>query len=182
MRSIYLITITYLIPCQSSSHPSFPSAIMLRIAVSRSPHSFLLLRSLATHTATTAPIVASAPPTRHDWTKEDVQQIYQAPLLDLVFRAASVHRQHHDPNKIQLCTLMNIKSEYFQRGESIKNTRSETDFQVEAAAKTVRPIRLTLVWVVLMFTRFILLAIVEIHNCDQSFSSSRDRARVRGCT
>ncbi|KAH9176990.1 hypothetical protein EDB89DRAFT_1937515 [Lactarius sanguifluus] len=66
--------------------------------------------SLATHASTTAPTLVAAPPTRHDWTKEEVQRIYDAPLLDLVFRAASVHRQHHDPSKIQLCTLMNIKS------------------------------------------------------------------------
>lgn len=80
---------------------------MLRIAASRSARSSLLLRSLATHTAIEVPIAAAA---RHDWTKEEVKQIYDTPLLDLVFRAAWVHRQHHDPSKIQLCTLMNIKS------------------------------------------------------------------------
>lgn len=42
-------------------------------------------------------------------TREDIRDIYHSPLLDLVFRAASIHRQHHDPSKIQLCTLMNIK-------------------------------------------------------------------------
>lgn len=31
--------------------------------------------------------------------------------MELVYRAASVHRQWHDPERIQLCTLMNIKSE-----------------------------------------------------------------------
>ncbi|KAI9445480.1 biotin synthase [Lactarius indigo] len=81
---------------------------MLRIVAS--PRFTLLARSLATHASTTAPTLVAAPPTRHDWTKEEVQRIYDAPLLDLVFRAASVHRQHHDPSKIQLCTLMNIKS------------------------------------------------------------------------
>jgi biotin synthase len=30
--------------------------------------------------------------------------------MDLVYKAASVHRQNHDPNDIQLCTLLNIKS------------------------------------------------------------------------
>lgn len=86
---------------------------MLRIAASRSPRSSFLSRSLATHTATKVPIAAAAPATRYDWTKEEVKQIYDTPLLDLVFRAAGVHRQHHDPSKIQLCTLMNIKSEFF---------------------------------------------------------------------
>jgi biotin synthase len=155
---------------------------MLRTAAAQSSRSFLLTRSLATHTATTAPIIARAPPTRHDWTKEEIKQIYHQPLLDLVFRAACVHRQHHDPSKIQLCTLMNIKSEYFRRGGCRKNNRSESDLQVEAVAKTVRSIRLTPVRPVLMFTRLILLAVIEIHNCDQGFPSPGDRARVRGCS
>jgi len=77
----------------------------------KSPSLSLLKRSLATHTATASPTVAATPETRHDWTKEEVQQIYDTPLLDLVFRSASVHREYHDPRKIQLCTLMNIKSE-----------------------------------------------------------------------
>ncbi|TFK57482.1 biotin synthase [Heliocybe sulcata] len=47
---------------------------------------------------------------RYDWSRREIQEIYDSPLLDLVFRAASVHRQHHDPSKVQLCTLMNIKT------------------------------------------------------------------------
>lgn len=65
-----------------------------------------LRRTLATH----APEVAPQPAVRHNWSKEEVQKVYETPLLDLVFKAASVHRQHFDPTKIQLCTLMNIKS------------------------------------------------------------------------
>lgn len=84
------------------------STIMLRIV--KSPSLSLMKRSLATHTATGPPTVVAAPSMRHDWSKEEVKRIYDAPLLDLVFRSASVHRQHHDPSKIQLCTLMNIKS------------------------------------------------------------------------
>ncbi|RDX56144.1 biotin synthase [Lentinus brumalis] len=64
-----------------------------------------LRRTLATHASSPA-----TSPTRHSWTKQEIQKIYDSPLLDLVFRAASVHRQHHDPSKIQLCTLMNIKT------------------------------------------------------------------------
>ncbi|KAG1834497.1 biotin synthase BioB [Suillus variegatus] len=62
-------------------------------------------RSLATVTHT--PRLA---PQRHDWTRLEIQKIYDSPLLDLVFRASSIHRQNHDPSKIQLCTLMNIKT------------------------------------------------------------------------
>jgi biotin synthase len=56
----------------------------------------------------TAVDAAPSVPTKR-WTREQVQKIYEAPLMDLMFRAATVHRQHHDPNKIQLCTLLNIK-------------------------------------------------------------------------
>lgn len=113
---------------------------MLRIAASRSARSSLLLRSLATHTAIEVPIAAAA---RHDWTKEEVKQIYDTPLLDLVFRSAWVHRQHHDPSKIQLCTLMNIKSEfYFCLYEGLGCVPffflTKSDLQVGAVAKIVR--------------------------------------------
>ncbi|CDU23924.1 probable biotin synthase [Sporisorium scitamineum] len=46
---------------------------------------------------------------RHNWSRKEVQQIYDSPLLELVFRSANVHRMHHPVNRVQLCTLMNIK-------------------------------------------------------------------------
>jgi len=47
---------------------------------------------------------------RHDWTVEHVQQLYDLPLTELVFRAQSVHRQYHDPDTVQRCTLLSIKT------------------------------------------------------------------------
>ncbi|MDX1977797.1 MAG: biotin synthase BioB [Pseudanabaenaceae cyanobacterium bins.68] len=41
---------------------------------------------------------------------EQVAQIYRQPLLDLVFQAQGIHRQHHQGGSVQLCTLANIKS------------------------------------------------------------------------
>ena len=41
---------------------------------------------------------------------EDVKALYQRPLLDLVYEAASVHRANHDPNEMQMCTLLSIKT------------------------------------------------------------------------
>lgn len=68
--------------------------------------SSLVRRTLATHASEVAP----PPAVRHNWARDEVQKVYETPLLDLVFRAAAVHREHFDPTKIQLCTLMNIKS------------------------------------------------------------------------
>ncbi len=47
---------------------------------------------------------------RNDWTKEEIKELYNTPLFDLLFQAQTVHRQYHDPKKIQLCTLLSIKT------------------------------------------------------------------------
>ena len=47
---------------------------------------------------------------RHDWTTAEVELLYERPLLDLVFDAATVHRRFHDPRQVQQCTLLSIKT------------------------------------------------------------------------
>jgi biotin synthase len=47
---------------------------------------------------------------RHDWTRAEVQALLEAPFPDLMFRAASVHRAHHDPARVQISTLLSIKT------------------------------------------------------------------------
>lgn len=47
---------------------------------------------------------------RHDWTREEAQAIYDAPFNDLLFRAASLHRQHFDANAVQMSRLLSIKT------------------------------------------------------------------------
>ncbi len=47
---------------------------------------------------------------RHDWNKAEVQGIYRTPLPDLLFRAQSVHRQYHPPDRVQTCQLISIKT------------------------------------------------------------------------
>jgi len=43
-------------------------------------------------------------------TRESVASIYNLPFPELLYRAATVHREHHDPRKVQFCQLENIKS------------------------------------------------------------------------
>ncbi len=47
---------------------------------------------------------------RHDWSTEDVESLYALPLTQLLYRAQTVHRRHHDPAEIQRCTLLSIKT------------------------------------------------------------------------
>tara|TARA_B100000809_G_scaffold266411_1_gene329016 strand:- start:2717 stop:3811 length:1095 start_codon:yes stop_codon:yes gene_type:complete len=47
---------------------------------------------------------------KHTWTKEEILAIYNKPLMDLLFDAATTHRVHHDPNTVQVSTLLSIKT------------------------------------------------------------------------
>ncbi|MBI2432032.1 MAG: biotin synthase BioB [Candidatus Hydrogenedentes bacterium] len=47
---------------------------------------------------------------RHDWTVDELAEIHALPFPDLLYRAQTVHRQFHDPGKVQLCTLLSIKT------------------------------------------------------------------------
>lgn len=47
---------------------------------------------------------------RTDWTRDEIADIYNSPVLDLIYRAATVHRQHHDPQEVQVCTLLSVKT------------------------------------------------------------------------
>src|SRR5580765_1099313 len=46
----------------------------------------------------------------HDWTIERVEDLYHLPLTELLFRAQTVHRRYHDPETVQRCTLLSIKT------------------------------------------------------------------------
>jgi biotin synthase len=47
---------------------------------------------------------------RYDWTKEEIAEIYHTPLLDLVYRAATVHRENKDYAEVQISSLISIKT------------------------------------------------------------------------
>ena len=47
---------------------------------------------------------------RNDWTKEEISEIYNSPLLDLIYRGATAHREYHETGEVQVCTLLSIKT------------------------------------------------------------------------
>lgn len=72
------------------------------------------------------------------YSKESVAEIYDMPFLDLVMRAATVHREHHDHHEMQLCTLLSIKTGGCQEdckycSQSIHN---QTQLEKETLLKT----------------------------------------------
>lgn len=87
---------------------------------------------------------------RHDWTREEICSLHDSPLIELVYRAATVHRRYHDPSEVQICRLVSVKtggcpedcsycsqSAYYETGvaaESMLN--QETVLGIARAAKT----------------------------------------------
>ena len=47
---------------------------------------------------------------RTDWTRDEIAALFDLPFTDLVFRAAEIHRAHHDAGAVQLSTLLSIKT------------------------------------------------------------------------
>lgn len=47
---------------------------------------------------------------KNDWTRAEIQALYQQPFLDLVFQAQEIHRQYFEANAIQVSTLLSIKT------------------------------------------------------------------------
>lgn len=47
---------------------------------------------------------------RHDWKIDEIEKIYEKSFHDLIFQSMSIHRQFHDPNQVQMCTLLSVKT------------------------------------------------------------------------
>ncbi len=47
---------------------------------------------------------------RNDWSRKEIAEIYHSPLLELVYRAATVHRQYNTSSEVQVCTLLSVKT------------------------------------------------------------------------
>ena len=47
---------------------------------------------------------------KNNWTKEEISEIYNTPLLELIYKASKVHREYHATGEVQVCTLLSIKT------------------------------------------------------------------------
>ncbi len=47
---------------------------------------------------------------RSDWSKTEITTLFELPFNDLLFKSQSIHRQHFDPNQVQISTLLSIKT------------------------------------------------------------------------
>jgi biotin synthase len=47
---------------------------------------------------------------RHNWTRNEIEALFTQPFMDLLFKAHTIHRQFFDANRIQMSTLLSIKT------------------------------------------------------------------------
>jgi biotin synthase len=47
---------------------------------------------------------------RNNWTREEISEIFNQPILNLIYQGATVHREFHDPQEVQVCTLLSVKT------------------------------------------------------------------------
>src|SRR5690606_210120 len=75
---------------------------------------------------------------KHDWTKEELLEIYNRPLLELVYEAATVHRLWHNPQEVQISTLLSVKTGGCPEDCSYcgQAARYHTDIKVQALLPT----------------------------------------------
>jgi biotin synthase len=71
---------------------------------------------------------------RYDWQQHEILAIYNTPFLELIYQAASVHRQFHDPKQIQVCKLISIKTGGCPEdcGYCAQSSRYKTEVKPEA--------------------------------------------------
>jgi biotin synthase len=71
--------------------------------------------------------------TRHDWSIDEIDCLLAQPFNDLLFRAQSVHRARFDPNRVQVSTLLSIKTGACPEdcGYCSQSAKHETDLERE---------------------------------------------------
>jgi biotin synthase len=56
------------------------------------------------------PVAQAGQVLRHDWRREEIEALFALPFNDLLFRAHTAHREHFEPNTVQISTLLSIKT------------------------------------------------------------------------
>lgn len=75
--------------------------------------------------------------TKHNWTSEEILAIYNKPFLDLVYEAASIHRENKDYSEVQISSLISIKTGGCPEDCAYcpQAARYQTDLEVQAMMK-----------------------------------------------
>ena len=91
---------------------------------------------------------------RHDWTLAEISDLHSLPLPELLFRAQTIHRATHAPDKVQTCKLLSIKtggcpedcaycpqSAHYEAGVDGQELMKSADVIVARAARNKKALR-----------------------------------------
>jgi biotin synthase len=75
---------------------------------------------------------------RNNWQKEEITALYNVPLMELVYQAATIHRKYQATGEVQVCTLLSIKTGGCSEDCAYcpQAARYSTDVNVQALLKT----------------------------------------------
>ena len=84
---------------------------------------------------------------RHDWSLEEVKEILDRPLMDLLWRAQIVHRSYNPGYKVQLASLLSVKtggceedcSYCSQSMHNSSDVAGQSDFDVKGVLEQAGP-------------------------------------------
>jgi len=68
---------------------------------------------------------------RNNWSKQEISTLFNLPFNDLLFKAQSIHRENFDPNKVQVSTLLSIKTGACPEDCGYCSQSAKNDAQVE---------------------------------------------------
>ncbi len=75
-----------------------------------SHHLEIIMKAVQENNSEKLLAIAPNSETRHDFSVEEILQLFALPFNDLIFKAAEIHRANHDPNAVQISTLLSIKT------------------------------------------------------------------------
>jgi len=75
---------------------------------------------------------------RHDWTIEELRELYDLPLLELISKSNHIHVQMHDPSEIQVCCIISIKTGGCP--EDCKYCAQSSRYQTSVSAQAMMPL------------------------------------------
>lgn len=84
--------------------------------------------------STTSEVIQANSALRHDWSTDEIEQLFNLPFNDVLFHAQQVHRSHFDPNQVQVSTLLSIKTGRCPEdcGYCPQSVRYDTEVESEA--------------------------------------------------
>lgn len=47
---------------------------------------------------------------RNNWSRQEIQEIFESPIMDLIYQGATAHRKYHEAGEVQVCTLLSVKT------------------------------------------------------------------------